>query len=353
VNTTDLFPPHPSWFKRPTTPDAFDKLMTRADVYLAKAGYRLYWRPVCISRWITATALIFSDKPTEWLVGEWFGAMYGKRREHDYISSAPIKWNGTLWLVNIPFAHFGDEFPVQRKLHDEFGWCNNYSEQNCLAFVESLTSMYAAKLSHSQLTKFERFFHMGAHALSWLADLASSFVPTNFFRLATVDYRQSTRELMLETGYGYPASRAATQLAVERVLKGLLELQGWTPDELKKAADHSLTRLMVALKHRGWETAERTKTILSEPKNISLPLSGIEIPRQLISAAECNDSIRYGQSPTTVDEALLANHAALKIFSYLQSSAFVVALTKRYCIRTGDWRRPASTSEISSCPAVQ
>lgn len=335
-------PPRPSWFKSPSTPEEFDRLVTRADFYLAKAGHHLDWRPQCITWWISPTALAFSDKPTACLVMDWFTAMYGERREQDYISSAPIKWNGTLWQVNIPLAHFGEKFPVQRKLQDEFGRRNHYSERNCLAFVESLTPMYAAKLAPAQLSEFERFFDTGAHALSWLADLASSPVPTNFFKLATVDYRQSTRELLLQVGYGYPASRAATQLAVERVLKGLLELQGWTPDELRRAADHSLFRLMVALKHKEWDSAERTTAVLSQPENISLPRSGIEIPLRLISAAGCDSLTRYGQSPTTMEEALLANHAALKIFSYLQNSAFVKALTKRYCVQTGGWRRSAS-----------
>lgn len=137
-------------------------------------------------------------------------------------------------------------------------------------------------MSIDEIERIVEAFTVALNVFTWRDRL----VGHDYFREAYRDYTVSTDEV-LKSNYGQ--SRWASAQSVEKTLKGLLAIKNLPAP--KGRDGHDLVKLGQTLKKQ----------------------LNIEISPATMEAVNCSPDVRYGEEPSTQNEALVANIAVLEV----------------------------------------
>jgi len=168
---------------------------------------------------------------------------------------------------------------------------------NALCCVQKLTQGIASRLSDDELKHYAYAFQEALEALMWHDSLPKS----DLFDMAQKDFASSTDDLIARR---FGQSRWASQQAMEKTIKGLLTLGG-TPFPTSGGGGHNLPSLsrLLATSH------------------------DIHIPEPALMSGHCPAAVRYGEHPSTEDQALAANTAVITALQSMRKSPGTAKLT--------------------------
>jgi hypothetical protein len=310
------------WADYPTTEAQFEALMSALDTSLNAEGLAPWQRPMHISRKLRE-ALKWSGNifPPRALAEEpgftgqvlmakahrWYEQVYGEKLKTDFAyGHVPVRLGNNTWRVRaslcfgtvrffadpnlenhgVALASPATSNPLQQKVGASI---------NVLTQVEGLSSGMTVRLSAPELRQFLQFYGFLHINLQWRDKLPK----TELFTVARGDYDGSTAAVLAGD---YVQARWGAQQAVEKTLKGLLKL-GSPRFSLTGKDGHDLKLLGEHLKDN----------------------HGISIDPGVLTLASCSTAIRYGK-PSSLDEALNANHAVLGILEQIRKSTKATAL---------------------------
>lgn len=224
----------------------------------------------------------------------WYEQVYGEKLKPDgnYVSS-PVRLGKTVWRMRPGIIMGTVRLFVDRNLNNlgtQIGRRGAEASTNVLRHIVGLPQGFADRLSDEELRKYFDFVVFVYAALDWRFQQ----LPTILLSMAQADYTEST-DGVLAGRYGQ--ARWASQQAVEKTLKGLLQL-AQAPYPTAGPLAHSLLHLGKLLRQH----------------------STIDVPEQLLLRAEASARVRYGEELSTEEQALDANHAALGVFATLARS---------------------------------
>lgn len=306
-----------TWPAYPKTDAQFDELMHAIDSVLADEGLKPFQRPIHVGRkfweafkWggLVVPPKELADQPGfsgDVLMAKahrWYELTYGGKLKSDWaLGYVPVKLGNAFWKTRVPVFYGQLELFVDRDLSNQgiaIGSRGKLPTWNILCAVEELPQGFANRLSDQALNDYFDTYILAMEALAWRASLPTS----NLLSLAHADYDQCTLDVL---GGRYAQARWAAQQAVEKTLKGLLEIAG-TAYPTGGPQGHSLQRLreLLSTHHR------------------------IELDDALIELAYCPPRVRYGEEVSTESQALLANHAVLTVLEQLSLSRAVSEIFK-------------------------
>lgn len=305
------------WPNYPTTDAHFDELMHAIDSVLADEGLKPFQRPIHVGRkfWEAFKwgGLVVPPKELAGQPGfsgdvlmakahRWYELTYGGKLKSDWaLGYVPVKLGNAFWKTRVPVFYGQLELFVDRDLSNQgiaIVSRGKLPTWNILCAVEELPQGFANRLSDQALNDYFDTYILAMEALAWRASLPTS----NLLSLAHADYDQCTLDVL---GGRYAQARWAAQQAVEKTLKGLLEIAG-TAYPTGGPQGHSLQRLreLLSTHHR------------------------IELDDALIELAYCHPRVRYGEEVSTESQVLLANHAVLTVLEQLSLSRAVSEIFK-------------------------
>ena len=297
-----------SWPTPPTNTAEFEALMKGIDAHLEAKHLKPWQRPLHVGlllwqafKWEgkafppreLARQSGFSGPVLMAKAQHWYEEVYGDSLNTDWgIGHAPVRLVNGLWRVRFPLVYGRCQMFIDRNLANRGSdglQQRAPARLNILCCVDELPPGLAARLTDDDLKVFTDFFRLAFDAFAWRAELKGH----HFFDEARHDYDSSVDDLL--NGH-YAQSRWASSQAVEKTLKGLLDL-GKLTYSTRGSAGHDLKELGGQLSKLGM--------VLNE---------------HLLSIASCSPKVRYGEPPSSQTDALLANHAALEIFERLATS---------------------------------
>ena len=306
-----------TWPAYPQTTAEFESLMQAVDAALAAQGLKPFQRPLNVSRkfWEAfgwgGNVLPVRERAAEpGFEGEvllakayqWYEHSYGERLKADFsYGRAPYRLANALWQVRVGWLAGTVDLFIDRNLGNEGVSIDVRSSAtlNVLSAIERLPQGLAERLPEQVLREYAEFYVFLLDVFAWRAELPKQ----ELFEMARADYESSTADLL---AHRYGQARWGTQQAVEKTLKGMLSIGG--TDFPRGTKGHDLAQL-------GALAAQRHQ---------------IQVDPALLQATACSAAVRYGEVPSTEDDAYTANHAALGIFSNLIKSTAVVGLLRAW-----------------------
>ncbi|MDF3188779.1 HEPN domain-containing protein [Pseudomonas paracarnis] len=307
-----------SWPAYPESESEFEQLMVAIDELLASEEWEPFQRPLHVGPklweafgWggLVCPPDELADRPGyrgDVLMAKvlrWYKETLGDRlKSHFELGYVPAFIGRTIWRVRLAGWYGTVEFFAERNLSDRgssSGSDSNLPSMNILTLVEDLPQGMVDRLSESDIQQHFQYHMFAVETLQW----RNSLPRTNLLDVARKDYDGSTQELLARR---YPQARWAAQQCVEKTLKGILEIAG-TPYP-KGGKGHDLGNLA----------------------KIFRDAHGVIINAQLIELAHCSTGARYQDEPSTQNQALHANMAALGIYNALSKSQKVQELLAAY-----------------------
>lgn len=298
-----------TWPKCPTTQAEFEALMEAIDAALMTQGVHPWQRPLHISQklgeafgWVgnifplkeLATQPGFTGQILAAKAHAWYEHVYGGKLNAAMVYGfAPARLGNTVWRVRFGLTYGQVHLFADRDLANHgnpLGAPGAPASVNILCAVEDLTPGFAERLSDHALREHFQF-HIRTHqALQWRDELPSS----ELLDLARADYDQATNEVL---SHRYVQALWAAEQAVEKTFKGLLQ---WAGTQFPKGGKncHDLQHLAGLLEHN----------------------HAITVSAALLDLASCSAKIRYGEEPSSPEQALLANHAVIEILDQLRQN---------------------------------
>ncbi|PQA78077.1 hypothetical protein C5F53_07010 [Rhodoferax sp. TS-BS-61-7] len=283
--------------------------MQAVDAVLDDEGVKPFQRPMHLSRkfWEAFgwSGPLFPAKEFGQLPGyegsslvikaqDWYVLTYGEKlKQGGTYGYAPVKLGRAIWRVRAGVVFGQVSLFIDRNLTNPgttSGTGKSPANFNVLMEVEDLTQGLVDGLSEPDLLN-HLGFHVHVHEnLQWLAQLPI----TKKFSVARWDYDASTSDLLAGR---YIQSMWGSEQAVEKMIKGLLELGGTDfPKGGKFGHD---------LPHLG--------ELLKKHHDIAISTSHLE-------TASCSPKVRYNEEPATEKLALAANHAVLWVMDELRKN---------------------------------
>ena len=306
-----------AWPAYPTTQAEFEALMTAIDAALVAQGLHPAQRPLHISRKLSEAfgwqGNIFPPKDLanepgftgEILMAKaqaWYEHVYAEKVKMDFgYGYVPARLGNTVWLVYLGATYGCVQLFADRNLSNrgvQLGTPSTPASLNILCAVEGLPQGFADRLSDHALREHFKF-HVQAHqVLQWRHGLPSN----DLLDMARADYNQSTIDVLAHRN---GQARWGAEQAVEKTFKGLLRWAG-TQFPTGGSIGHNLKHLAGLLEQK----------------------HGITVSLGLLDLAACSPKIRYGEEPSSDQQALLANHAVIDILDQLRKSPATEQLLK-------------------------
>lgn len=298
-----------SWQRYPSTEEEFEKMMAAIDADISAEDIKPHQRPHHVGfRLWEAFEWGGNALPPSSLANEpgyqgdvllakafrWYEQTQGARLKVSmHMAQVPIMLLRSVWRLKI-IEWFGSvNFFLNRNL-------SNTSQHgiqgsplpgvNVLTLVEQLPQGAVERLSDAELIKLFEFYHFSMRAIEWRNNLPL----TPLLRIAKGDFDGSCEDIFAGR---YPQARWAAQQAVEKTIKGLLVIGGTPYPTGRDGHDLKALALILHDKH------------------------AIDIDPEAIASAYTSTNVRYEEKPSTVAEAIKANHAALSVFHAIKDSA--------------------------------
>lgn len=232
----------------------------------------------------------------------WYEETYGDKLKGDFAYGfAPTRLGNALWRVRFGVIYGTVRLFVDRNLKNQgiqLGSQGAGASFNVLCAIEGLPQGLVDRLPDKALREYFDF-HCLMHAnLQW----RESLPPTDLLLMAQADYDESTASVL---GGRFGQARWAAQQAVEKTLKGLLTIAG-TPYPTGGVNGHNLRFIGSLLETR----------------------LAITVNPAILDLAVCSAKVRYAEEPSSEDQALAANHAALWVLDQLRVSPKISELLK-------------------------
>jgi len=286
--------------KLPTDGFELDALMERVDAKLASEGVPITLRPMLAlgaisDEFETAIPMSepFRDEDTSSPLAKnwpfvqqalrWYDDRYGDRLLHDpRPGRVAFLLHQTPWVLYLPRI-FGRVEPVASRTLKSEGIRTDGGPPayNVLDGIEGLTEQLKRSLSEVELGEMFALFQLGYNALTTMEYLC----PNVLVEAAMADINTAVDHIMARNP-SYGQSRWASLQATEKVLKACTEL---------KRGKYSLTHHL--------------QQICAEASSVGIPTP----PQEDIDAIQCSASVRYGTESTTLNEAISAHHASLRV----------------------------------------
>lgn len=296
-----------SWPAYPTSEAEFEAMMSAIDEALVSDGLHPWQRQFHVARKLWEafewSGNVFPAKELAAQPGftedvliakthAWYEKVYGERLKSDMVYGySPARLGNATWKVRFGVIYGSVQLFADRNLANRgISFGPPSASHNILCAVEDLTQEFADRVSDDALNQHFQF-HIRTHqALQWRQQLPCS----ELLDMARADYDQATSDVLAHRN---GQARWAAEQAVEKTIKGLLRWSG-TPFPTGGANGHNLKHLagLLAQHH------------------------GITISAALLELASCSPKIRYGDEPSSDEQALIANHAVIEILDQLRVS---------------------------------
>lgn len=301
-----------TYSKYPQTDGEFQNLMLAIDAYLSNENIDPSCRSIRIGRLLWEAFGLHGQSliPPSDLAAQpgfegdkimakanlWYERIYGERNKIDFVYGfAPVKLKNVIWRVRFGLVFGEIGFFVDKNLANHSVNLSGKikTDFNMLYSVEEFTQGLAEQLTDTELTDYAKFYESAITNLMWRNELPD----TELLRMAKNDYDSSTSEVL---AHRFGQARWAAQQATEKTIKGFLNMANISyPTGGHKGHD---------LIHLG-----------------SL-FDGIELSPETLSLASCSSKIRYGEEPSTENQAIEANHAVLDIINQLRNSQKITGI---------------------------
>ena len=221
----------------------------------------------------------------------WYEQIYGSKLNADWGPGyVPARIGNAIWRVRMPYTAGRVLFFPDRNLANEGMLIAKRDGEpatlNALCMVDDITPGLASRFTDRDLMTFTQFFGTARGSLQWAVCLRGD----QLFDEARHDYATSV-DALLSTRYAQ--SRWASAQAVEKTLKGLMNLAGLKYS--RNARDgHDLVKL-----------SQQLGTV------------GVSLDDRIVAIAKCPPAVRYAEIPSTESETASANHAALGVWEML------------------------------------
>lgn len=297
---------HFSWPYYPKSEAEFEALMQAVDKTLTKRGLAPFQRPLHVGR-LFWDAFQWSGKafPAKELAGlpgysgdilrakayQWYESTYGEQLNRPgSIGHFPVQLGNTVWKALVPIVYGSVTFFMDRNLENvgaNVGTESKPASVNLLRLVDKLPQGMALRLPDSQLLDFFSLFQLAAKGLMWRNSLPRS----SLLHTSRDDHEASTEDIV---GGRFGQARWAAQQAVEKTMKGLLELNG-----------------------SNYPTGGPNGHNLRHLSGLMKSAFSTDIPDGLLSLAECSPAVRYGEVSSSQVQAVQANHSVLGMLEIL------------------------------------
>ncbi|PYD88664.1 hypothetical protein DNF23_32495 [Pseudomonas syringae pv. pisi] len=302
------------WPRYPENLADFEALMTAVDAELSLTDLKPHQRPYHVGRKLwEAFGWEGNFLPPDSLAEEpgyegdvlmakayrWYAETLGPRLKTSMdMGQVPVMLARTVWRLRIAEFFGTVNFFLDRNLAnsgDDGLLGKRVPSVNVLTLVDQLPQGSVDRLTDAELVHLFNFYIFAMNSIQWRNNLPQ----TPLFQMARGDFDNSCRAILTNC---YGQARWAVQQAVEKTLKGLLTIGGADAKEIRKAG-HDLMELAKKLHEK----------------------HGIEISPQVLASAHCPTDVRY-TLPSTLAEAIAANHAALFVFEAVMKSDGLVLL---------------------------
>jgi hypothetical protein len=295
------------WHAYPKTEAEFEVLMLAIDEALTLRGLKPFQRPLHVGRLLWEAfgwnGQLLPPKELVDLPGfrgdtlmakclRWYDAYYGDQLKSDFAYGfVPVKLGNATWRVRAGVTYGTVRLFADRNLGNcgvTLGGRGATASLNVLCAIENFPQGLADRLSDATLREHLEF-HVFMHTvLQWREELPR----TDLLDMARADYDASTADVLARR---YGQARWSAQQAVEKTLKGLLRLAS-IPFPTGGQNGHNLLHIGGLFEKQG-----------------------IHIAPSLLSLATCSPRVRYGEEPSTEQEAIGANHAVLGVLQVLRN----------------------------------
>jgi len=236
----------------------------------------------------------FSPRDLLARVHDWYDETYSGKIKIDFSpGSVVVPLHGNLWEMKMPRVWGSIQIFISEDLSNK-GNClaatrdSPPAQHNILCSVQGMTQAYAKRLSTDDMLFLADKFITGIEAVTCLDDLKGH----DLFNEARGDYRHSVDALL--TGHELSKARWDTAQCAEKVLKGLLARDGHAYPTFG-AQGHNI-------KHLGGLAKEKF---------------GIDLPANDLAIVYCSPAARYGQEKNTIEQALAAHDALMRVLHLL------------------------------------
>lgn len=297
-----------SWDMRPATADEYDAMMVSLDRHLASLGLAPPQRPINATLVVSSafgllgTPIIGGSRdrgepysPADLLarVHDWYSDTYGDKTKIDFSpGSVVVSLHSNLWEMKMPKVWGSFDLFVSQDLSSQGNYISTKgstpAKHNILLSVQGMTQAYASRLNKDDLVFLAGRFINSYPAIVCLDDLKGH----DLFEEARGDYRHSVDALL--TGRELGKARWDTAQCAEKILKGLLAREGHAfPTSGAKGHDIS---------HLG--------TLITDKIGFSLLSADL-------SSVHCTAAVRYGEMKISIEDALAAHEALVRLLSAL------------------------------------
>lgn len=300
-----------TWPEQPTNEADFDAMMTSLDRHLASLHLEPFQRDLNAALVVSSTLGLsgtpilggagdrgapFSPRDLLARVHDWFVETYGNRMKMDMSPGTTLLLlHGNLWKYRMPRLWGSMQVFVDRNLDNEGRTLATKKSEpasyNALRSLDGMTQAYANKLTDTELATIHRSFIASFQAMLCLDGLRGHAL----FDQAKADYRHSVDALF--SGHELGKARWETAQCAEKVLKGLLARDGHDYPT-KGGRGHDLVHLGNLVKEK----------------------LGITLAAQLLTTIKCAAAVRYGETPSSRDEALAAHDALVRVLLLLAAA---------------------------------
>jgi HEPN domain-containing protein len=304
------------WPAYPKTVAEFEAMMASIDEALTQRGLKPFQRPFHVGR-LLWEAFKWSGQllPPKELAEHpgfrgdvlkakclrWYDDYYGEQLKSDFAYGfVPVKLGNAIWRVRAGLTFGTVRLFADRNLSNRgvpLGGRGVTASVNVLGAIEDFPQGLADRLSDAALQEYLEFHVFMHNVLQWREQLPR----TELLDMARADYDASTADVL---GQRYGQARWGAQQAVEKTLKGLLRLAS-IPFPTGGPNGHNLLHLGELFQKQG-----------------------IRLVPALLSLASCSPKVRYGEEPSTEQQAIGANHAVLGIIEELKTNPLTEALLR-------------------------
>lgn len=254
--------------------------------FVKRLGTSLKLGPAC-----KAVPGKFSGESLTGHIFNWYSKKYGERLKIDFSPGhAAILIKGDAWKIVTPGILGSVRFTCDRNLNKygnvpKLSFGSDRPVHNVLRYVEGLSTDYAKILTNNELIDILQFFNFLIDTLYLVQHLRQK----PFVSEAKADYDSSVLNIFT-TFSNYGLSKWGSLQFIEKFIKCHLAIMG-----LKIPKTHDLTKLSILARQNG------------------LP----NLSSSLIAMIQCPAGVRYGEIHVTLEEAVFAHHAALRLCNYI------------------------------------
>ncbi len=281
---------------------AFLRFMETIDSDLKSRGSAIAWRPIlaikeaCLRLSVDlkiapltepAVSGTYTVETLPAHIKEWYENRYGERLKTDLgPGSVAILLKGDPWRMILPTVfgevHLTCSPDISSSDDGHFSGRNApIPKYNVLRAVDGLPQGLARDLTDTELEAAWRGFFLGMNVLSGLRRIREY----PFVSEMLVDIESAVRHLVGPNPH-YGMSHWASLQFTEKAFKCFLSLEG-----IRFPRSHDLVQLA----------------------QLAAARSHLAIQMVDVESVQCDPGVRYGQSQSTMDDALLAHHASMRI----------------------------------------